>query len=61
MKLDGGDSGRVEQEDFIEAALLAPSERVVVDVLFVEPGELTLLHRTPERDYPLATIQVGDE
>ena len=27
--------------------ILAPSERVVVDVLFDEPGELTLEHRTP--------------
>jgi FtsP/CotA-like multicopper oxidase with cupredoxin domain len=61
MKLVGGDSGRVEREEFIETALLAPSERVVVDVLFAEPGELTLLHRTPEKEYPLATIQVSDE
>jgi FtsP/CotA-like multicopper oxidase with cupredoxin domain len=61
MKLVGGDSGRVEREEFVEAVLLAPSERVVVDLLFAEPGELTLVHRTPDREYPLATIQVGDE
>ena len=61
MKLVGGDSGRVEREAFVETALLAPSERVVVDVLFAEPGELTLVHRTPDREYPLATIQVGEE
>jgi FtsP/CotA-like multicopper oxidase with cupredoxin domain len=61
MKLVGGDSGRVEREAFVEAVLLAPSERVVVDVLFDEPGELTLLHRTPDREYPLAAIQVSDE
>src|SRR5205823_10045989 len=61
MKLVGGDSGRVEREEFIEAALLAPSERVVVDLLFAEPGELTLFHRTPDREYPLATIQINDE
>jgi FtsP/CotA-like multicopper oxidase with cupredoxin domain len=61
MKLVGGDSGRVEREEFIETALLAPSERVVVDVLFAEPGELNLLHRTPDREYPLATIQVRNE
>ena len=61
MKLVGGDSGRVEREAFIETALLAPSERVVVDVLFAEPGELTLLHRTPGKEYSLATIQVSDE
>ena len=61
MKLVGGDSGRVEREEFIETALLAPSERVVVDVLFAQPGELTLLHRTPGKEYSLATIQVSDE
>jgi FtsP/CotA-like multicopper oxidase with cupredoxin domain len=61
MKLVGGDSGRVEREEFVEAVLLAPSERAVVDLLFPEPGELTLLHRTPDKEYPLATIQVRDE
>ena len=41
--------------------MLAPSERVVVDALFEQPGRLTLEHRTPERTYALATIEVGDE
>ena len=35
---------------------LAPSERVVLDVLFDRAGELRLEHRTPERIYPLATF-----
>jgi len=61
MKLVGGDSGRYEHEELVDAVLLAPSERVVVDVLFDEPGELVLEHRTPERAYPLATIAVADE
>jgi FtsP/CotA-like multicopper oxidase with cupredoxin domain len=61
MKLVGGDSGHYEHEEFVEEVLLAPSERVVVDVLFGEPGELTLEHRTPDRSYRLATIVVGDE
>ena len=34
MKLVGGDSGHVEHEEFVEDVVLAPSERVVVDVLF---------------------------
>ena len=54
MKLVGGDSGRHEHEEFVEDVLLAPSERVVVDVLFEEAGELTLEHRTPDRTYALA-------
>ena len=61
MKLVGADSGHYEHEEFIEEALLAPSERVVVDVLFDEPGELTLEHRTPEKEYRLVTIDVRDE
>ena len=35
MKLVGGDSGHYEREEFVEAVLLAPSERVVVDVLLL--------------------------
>jgi FtsP/CotA-like multicopper oxidase with cupredoxin domain len=61
MKLVGGDSGHVEHEQLVEEVILAPSERVVVDVLFEEAGELTLEHRTPNRVYPLATIHVSEE
>jgi FtsP/CotA-like multicopper oxidase with cupredoxin domain len=58
MKLVGGDSGRCEREQFIDAVILAPSERVVVDVLFGEPGQVSLEHHTPDRTYPLAEITV---
>jgi FtsP/CotA-like multicopper oxidase with cupredoxin domain len=61
MKLAGGDSGHVEHEAFVESVILAPSERVVVDVLFDQPGELTLEHHTPNRAYPLAAISVSEE
>ena len=61
MKLVGGDSGHVEREEFVEDVILAPSERVVVDVLFDTPGSVTLEHRTPERTYALADITVVDE
>ena len=50
IKLVGGDSGRHEHEEFVESVIIAPSERVVVDVLFEQPGRLALEHRTPERD-----------
>jgi len=61
IKLVGGDSGHVEREQFVDDAILAPSERVVIDVLFDQPGELTMEHRTPERTYRLASIRVGHE
>ena len=61
MKLVGGDSGRVEHEEFVSEVILAPSERAVVDVLFDQPGQLELQHRTPGRAYRLATITVTGE
>ena len=61
MKLVGADAGHYEHEELVEEVLLAPSERVVVDVLFPEAGELQLEHRTPERTYRLASIAVADE
>ena len=61
MKLVGGDSGRFEREAFVESVVLAPSERVVVDVLFEEPGRTALEHRTPEQTYTLATFDVAAE
>ena len=61
IKLVGGDSGRVEREELIDDVIVAPSERVIVDVLVGRAGELTLEHRTPGRTYRLAGIQVSDE
>jgi FtsP/CotA-like multicopper oxidase with cupredoxin domain len=59
MKLVGGDSGRYEQETFVDDVLLAPSERAVVDVLFDAPGEVRLEHRTPDRVYDLGAFTVA--
>jgi FtsP/CotA-like multicopper oxidase with cupredoxin domain len=59
MKLVGGDSGRVEHEEFIDEVLLAPSERAVIDVLFDAPGKVSLEHRTPEHTYDLGAFSVA--
>ena len=61
MKVVGADSGRVEQEELVDAVILAPSERAIVDVLFDTAGELTLEHHTPDQVYPLATIRVSED
>ena len=61
MKLVGGDSGRVEREEFIDEVLLSPSERVTVDVLFDQPGEAILENRTPDHTYELGRITVSGE
>jgi FtsP/CotA-like multicopper oxidase with cupredoxin domain len=61
MKLVGADAGHYEHEELVDEVLLAPSERVVVDALFPEAGELELQHRTPAQTYRLASITVDDE
>jgi FtsP/CotA-like multicopper oxidase with cupredoxin domain len=61
MKLVGGDSGHVEREELVEELILAPSERVVIDVLFDQAGDLVLEHRTPDRVYRLAEIHVSEQ
>src|ERR671930_584468 len=60
MKLVGADAGHYEREELVEEVLLAPSERVVVDVFFADAGKFELEHRTPERTYRLASIAVAD-
>ena len=61
LKLVGGDSGRYEREEFVGSALLSPSERAIVDVLFDESGTAILEHRAPDHSSTLATFHVADE
>ena len=61
MKVVGGDSGRCEREEIVESVILAPSERVVVDVLFDAVGRAALEHITPERTYDLGSIDIAGE
>ena len=60
MKLVGGDSGRYEREEWVEAVLLAPSERAIVDVLFPAAGTYQLEHRPPGQAYVLGSITVDE-
>src|SRR5438094_726206 len=57
----GQELGLYEREDLVEEVLLAPSERVAVDVLFPDAGEFEFQHRTPDRTYRLASIRVADD
>ena len=61
MKLVGGDSGRYERHTFVEAVLLSPSERAIVDVLFDTAGTFNIAHDTPTQCYILGAINVTDE
>jgi FtsP/CotA-like multicopper oxidase with cupredoxin domain len=60
LKLVGADSGHYEHEQLVDEVLIAPSERVVVDVLFPDAGAFALEHRTPDRTYRLATVSVAE-
>jgi FtsP/CotA-like multicopper oxidase with cupredoxin domain len=61
MKRIGGDNGRCEHEEWVDAVLLAPSERAVVDVLFENPGAFPLAHQGPDRAYLLGTVRVSED
>jgi FtsP/CotA-like multicopper oxidase with cupredoxin domain len=61
LKLVGGDSGRIEHEQFVEDVMIAPSERIVVDVYFDTAGQFVLEHRTPDKTYALAVIEVNNQ
>ena len=60
MKLVGGDSGRYERDEWVDAVMLGPSERAVVDVCFDEPGTFELEHRIPGGRYVLGAVDVVD-
>ena len=49
MKLVGGDSGRCEREEIVEEAILAPSERVILDVLSSAPASWRSSTTRPRR------------
>ncbi|CAF0703489.1 multicopper oxidase family protein [Candidatus Methylacidithermus pantelleriae] len=66
MKLVGGDNGRVDHEVFLDALVIAPSERWIVDVFFPQPGTYKLTHHAEDplvgpRTYELATFQVSGD
>lgn len=58
MKLVGGDAGRIEQEEWVESVIIAPSERVVLEVVFADQGEYTIEHQTPKKTYQIGNVSV---
>ena len=59
LKRVGGDSGRYEREAYVDSVVLAPSERVIVEATFAQPGHVVLTHTTPTRTYALGQIAVA--
>ena len=61
MKLVGADGGKYERETWSDGVILSPSERAIVEVLFVNAGSYKLEHKTPEKTYTLGTVTVTNE
>ena len=61
MKLVGGDSGAYEKESFVDAVVLGPSERAIVDVFMTKSGIYTIQNKTPDTTYTLGSITVSGE
>lgn len=61
MKLVGGDSGAYEKEAWVDAVLLGPSERAIVEVFFDKARTYAIENKTPDKTYQIGTVFVSDE
>ncbi len=61
LKLVGGDNGLYERDEWKDSVVIAPSERVIVEVLFDKAGEYSLQNKTPDFTTTLGTIVVLSE
>ncbi len=61
LKLVGGDSGRIEKENFVDSILIGPSERYVIEAYFPDEGIFEINHKTPEKIYHLGQVSVEEE
>ena len=48
MKLVGGDTGRIEQEEIIDHQIIGTSERYVIELYYDTPGTYPIIHRDQE-------------
>ncbi len=61
LKLVGSDGGTYEKERWVDAVIVGPSERAVVEVLFEQSGSFTIQNKTPEKTYKLGVVAVSNE
>lgn len=59
LKLVGADNGAYEEATWQDSVILGPSERAIVDVLFVKAGTYEIQNKTPNQTYALGTITVS--
>lgn len=58
IKLVGADASKYEREEFVDAVVLAPSERIVVELFFENAGEFVLQNALPNTTQELARFSV---
>lgn len=56
MKKVGADLGRQKVETWVDEVVLAPAERVIVEVAFDESRRYRIQHRSSEQTYELGTV-----
>ncbi len=61
LKLVGGDNGRFEKEELVDAVIISPSERYIIEALFDKSGNFEIQNKTPEKAYKLGVINVSDQ
>lgn len=61
IKLVGGDSGWYNKENFVDAIVLSPSERAIIDVSFPKAGDYLLKNETPAGSYTLGVVKIGKQ
>lgn len=61
MKLVGGDSGAYEKDRWVDAIMLGPSERAVVEALFDKAASYAIQNKTPNRTDQLGTVAVSGD
>lgn len=58
LKRIAADASLYEQETWEDEIVLAPSERLTVDVQFAKPGSVQLVHRSESKTEPLVTFAI---
>lgn len=61
LKIMGSDNGGYEKAFFADSVTLGPSERAIVDVLFLKSGEYQIENKIPDATYPLGIISVSTD
>jgi FtsP/CotA-like multicopper oxidase with cupredoxin domain len=60
LKLVGSDVGRYEHDTFVDNITISPAERYIVEALFEEPGEYSLMHSSPLAEFSLGEFTVSE-